>query len=146
MRFTRYDVNYFFALLVTGSMLTLWSVAPLIHIALLHAGVGGDSIMWGNILTIVIIFVAIVIAWKKKGALSPVAIVSGCEKRYRVGNIFTGVANITIVLAVLVSILGYFISHEFNLASPFLIAGALLLAVPINIIGIACIETSRHRK
>ncbi len=146
MRFAKTDINYFFALLVAGSMLGLWFVAPFIHMALFRAGAGYSSIMWGNIFTIALVSLAIVIAWKKNGALSPVAIASGREKRYRVGNILTGFANITIVLVVLVSIFGYFTIRDFGLGIGFLIAGVLLLAVPINIIGILCIETSRQRK
>ena len=143
MRFNKADINYFFALLSSGSLLGLWFIVPFTHMALIHTSL---SVKWGNIFMVLIVFIAIIITWQKNGSLSPIAISPGREKRFRIGFILTYISNITTFFVILISMLSYHSNYDLGLVIGVLIFGVILLAIPINIIGILCIETSRQRK
>jgi hypothetical protein len=143
MRFAKADINYFFALLTAGSMLGLWILAPFIHMILMPNNI---SFKWVNIFTISLVFLVIVFIWKKNASLSPKVIASGRERNYRVGNILIGFSNITTALVILISMLGYLTNIDFGLVIGVLMFGLILLVVPIYIIGIVYIETSRQHK
>lgn len=146
MKLPKTDINYFLAVLVAGSMLSLWFLAPIIHIAFMYAGVGLNGIISGNIVAISIVFVAMIIVWKKNSSFAPTAIVSGSESRYRIGTILTALSNIIVLGSLVVSIYGYYAIPDFGLVIGFLVPAALLLAAPISIVGILCVEASRQRK
>lgn len=146
MRSNKSDINYFLALMTAGSVLGLWFVSPFINTVLLIVGGGVGSIMWSIVVTVALVLVGIFIVWMKNGALSPVSIAIGRERRYRAGSILTGMAHIFLVLAVVVIIAGHLTIRDFGVISSFLFAGALVLAALIDIVGIVCVETSRQRK
>lgn len=140
------NLNYFFALLITGSMLALWFVAPLFAMFFLSVGADLASITWSKFLAVIIVFIVIALTWKRNGALSPSTVKPGTENRYRVGNVILAIANAIVGLSLLISTVGFFFVTGFGVAIGFIIAGALLLAVPVNIAGIICVETSRLRR
>jgi hypothetical protein len=137
------DINYFFALLTAGSILGLWILAPFIHMILMPNNV---SFKWVNIFTISLVFLVIVFIWEKNASLSPKIIASGRKRNYRVVNILIGFSNITAALVILISMLGYLTNIDFGLVIGVLMFDLILLVVPINIIGIVYIETSRQNK
>ncbi|UDF34398.1 UNVERIFIED_ORG: hypothetical protein LHJ69_17670 [Shinella sp. XGS7] len=145
MKFNRAELSYFLSLLAVGSMLGLWFVAPMLSLALMGLGLGYGSLVWTQGLTIALVVLVLGAVWKQQGALVPAAIASGREKRFRLGSVLTGLANLAVGLALLGCVLGYLLHREFFLAAGFVIAGALMLALPLNIVGILCIETSRQR-
>jgi hypothetical protein len=137
------NLNYFFALFVTGTMLALWFVSPLIIVLLLKLGGGLGIFSWVKTIITIVVFIALALVWKKKGALSPVALKPNAKNRFRVGNVILAIANSLIALSILWSVIGYLFVNGFGVAIGFILAGALMLAVFLNIIGIICIETSR---
>ena len=140
------NLNYFLALLISGSMLALWLVAPFLAILFISSGMVTNGITLANALAITMVFVLLLLTWKRNGTLLPSAIKSGAESRCRTGNVILAIANSIVALSLLVSIVGSIFINNFGLAIGFIIAGALLLAVPSCIAGIICVETSRLRK
>lgn len=140
------NLNYFLALFITGSMLALWFAAPFFVMLFLSVGADLASIAWSKLLAVVIVFIVIAFTWKRNGTLSPFTVKPGTENRYRVGNVILAIANAIVGLSLLISTVGFFFVTGFGVAIGFIIAGALLLAVPINIVGIICVETSRLRR
>lgn len=140
------NLNYFLALFITSSMLALWFVAPFFAMFFLSIGADLASIAWSKLLAVVIVFIVIIFTWKRNGTLSPSTVKPGTENRYRVGNVILAIANAIVGLSLLISTVGFFFITGFGVAIGFIIAGALLLAVPVNIAGIICVETSRLRK
>lgn len=145
MKFNRTEFSYFLSLLVVGSMLGLWFVAPMLSLALMGLGLGYGGLVWTQGLTIALVVLVLGAVWRQQGALVPAVIASGREKRFRLGSFLTGLANLAVGLALLGSVLGYLLHREFFPVTGFLTAGALMLSLPLNIVGILCIETSRQR-
>ena len=138
------NLNYFISLFVSVTMFALYFIAPLLCIILgfiTHRAFFANS--WVNVFLAFFVFVSIVLVWKKKGALLPVALKPNAENRFRLGNVSMGIANSMLALSILVCFIGYHIDDNFGLFIGFIIAGALMFAVMLNVIGIACIETSR---
>lgn len=140
------NLNYFLSLFITGSMLTLWFVAPFIFMFFIFVGADIKSVMWSRLLAVTIVFILLASVWKRNGSLSPVAIKPGTENRHRTGNLIVTIANSIVTLSLLTSAVGFYFVNGFGVAVGYIIAGALLLAVPLNIAGIICVETSRLRK
>jgi hypothetical protein len=143
MRSLKAELNYFFALLIVVSALGFRFVAPVFHMILMYAGANIYSLIGSNVFVIFVTLLALAIIWKRNGGLLPVAIAAGCEKRYRLGGILAGIANVIVLAAVLISLLGYFFISGFGLGGGFLITIALMLAVPVNMVSIICIGRVR---
>ena len=146
MKKTLANLNYLFALWVVGSTVGLKFVAPSLQISLMRGGIGLSSIFWGNLAVVIAVFLALVFVWKKNGALMPVATLPRLKVLYFGSIGIVALSNAVILLAVLIAILGPLINRDIGLASPFLIAVALIYAVPANIVGIIGIEVSRKRR
>lgn len=137
------DLNYFVALLFSGSMLALWGGAPLLSILFMFAGAGTNGITLANVSAISTVLLVLLIIWRKNGALLPSAIKKGAETRYRVGTAMATLGNSIVLLSIVVGLLCYVFNSKVGIAVGFIFAGALLVAVPLSIAGIICIESSR---
>ena len=137
------NLNYFFALALVGSVLAIGWVAPPIRRLILSSG--GDIKAYSMVSYVAPVFVIVLVAliWRIKGALSPIPASPGAALWFRIGNVAMAIANSAIVLSLLVSVIGFIVHRPFGLAVGFIIAGALMLAFPLDIIGIFCVEISR---
>jgi hypothetical protein len=139
------NLNYFIALFVTGTMFALWLVAPWVSILLMKIGVGLSAINWVMICISALVFIALIWIWIKHGALSPIALKPNANTRFRVGTAVLVISNSLIALSLILSIVGYIFANGFGVAIGYILAGVLMVSVILNVIGIACIETTRQR-
>ena len=145
MVITKLNFNYFLALSVLGSMLSLWFVAPLPNMFFMLLFHSSSGLFWINTIVVFLVIVGIAIIWNKKGNLIPTELKPDAETRFRIGNVAMVLANLFVVMSLLVSVLGFLFVEGFGVVIGMLVAGALLLTVPLNIVGIVCIETSRQK-
>ena len=145
MSVPKLNLNYFIALSVLGSMLALWFVAPLLNILVTLVLRSPSNLFWVNGVVVLFVFVGLAMVWKKKRNLIPTELMPHTETRFRIGNIVMLAANSLVILSVLVSIFGAIFVDGFGVVVGFLVAAALQLAVPLNIAGIVCVETSRQK-
>jgi hypothetical protein len=139
------NLNYFIALFVTGTMFSLWLVAPWVSILLMQIEVGPGAINWVMICISALVFIALIWIWIKHGALSPIALKPNANTRFRAGTVALVISNSLIALSLILSIAGYIFVNGFGVSIGFILSGVLMVSVILNVIGIVCIETTRQR-
>lgn len=137
------NLNYFFALFLVGSAFALARIAPPLRRLIMSLGGDMNAYSMVNYITPLLVFAIIALLWWKKGALYPSPANPKALFWLRIGNIAMIVANSAITISLLVSIVGYVLIRDFGLAIGFIIGAGLMLAVPLNLLGIICVESSR---
>lgn len=124
-------------------MVAIGWITPPIKRLFLHPG-KIDPIYYNiNYFAIVLVIFLVSAAWWIKKGIVPSPMTSKARRVLRVGSVAMAIGNGAIALALMVSLVGIAINHQFGLVVGFVFAAAFMLAFPLNIVGIICVETSR---
>jgi len=138
------NVNYFIAIFLVGSAFVLGKVAPAIQTYVLSKGGSMEAYGLVSYITPVVVLLFVALVWViKKGAVCPIPVTKKSTDWFRIGNLTMTIANSLIAISLIVSVVGSGMVKGFSLASGFIVGGALMLAIPLNIFGIICVEVSR---
>ncbi len=137
------NLNYFLALVVVGSIIAIGWVAPPVKRLFLHPG-KIDPIYYNiDYIAIALVICLVSAAWWIRKNLVPTPISSKARPVLIIGNVAMAIGNGAIVLVLIVSLVGVAVNRQFGLAVGFYFAAAFMLAFPLTIIGMVCIEISR---
>lgn len=143
MQKLRANLNYFVALVVVGSAIAIGWIAPRIKLLFVHSG-KIDPIYYNiNYIAIAIVVCLVSAAWWINKSIVPAPVTSKARVVLRIGSVVMTIGNGAIALALIVSLVGVAINRQFGLAVGFIFAAAFMLAFPLNIVGIVCVEISR---
>ena len=137
------NLNYFLALVLVGSMIAIGWVAPPIKSLFIHPG-KIDPIYYNiNYIAIALVIGLVSAVWWIKKNIVPTPVTSKARLGLRIGSVAMSIGNGAIVLALIVSLICVAMNRQFGLAVGFIFAAALMLAFPVDIVGIFCVEISR---
>lgn len=143
MQNLRANLNYFLALVVVGSAIAIGWVAPQIKLLYVHPG-QIDSIYYSiDYIAIALVVCLVSAAWWINKTIVPAPVTSKARAVLRIGSVAMTIGNGAIVLALIAGLVGVVINRQFGLAVGFIFAAAFMLAFPLNIVGIVCVEISR---
>ena len=139
------NLNYFFVLVLVGSMTLAATIAPPIRRLFLHGkGIALDPIyLYFNYITIALVMVIVSAAWWMRGNIIPTPVNSKAKMLMKVGTIAMAIGNGALVLTLIASLIGVTVEPQFGLGVGYLFAAALMLAFPSNLVGIVFVEISR---
>jgi hypothetical protein len=144
MRRITANLNYFLALVLVGSMIAIGWVAPRVKLFFVHPG-KIDPIYYNvNYIVIALVIGLVSAAWWIRGNIIPLPVTSKAKLLLRIGSVVMAIGNGAIALALIASLIGFAANRQFGLAVGFIFAAAFMLAFPVNIAGIICVETSRQ--
>lgn len=137
------SLNYFFALVVVSSAIAIRWVTPQIKLLFVHPGTI-DPIYYNiNFIAIgLVIFLVSAVWWITKSIL-PTPATAMTKLMLKIGSVAIVIGNGTIALALIVSLVGIVVDRQHGLAVGFIFAAAFMLALPLNKVGIICVEISR---
>lgn len=137
------NLNYCLALVFVWSTIAIgWVVPPVKRLFMRPGEI--DSIYYNiNYIAIAIVICLVSATWWFRGGIVPTPITSKARLIQKIGSIAMAVGNGAIALALIVSLIGFAMNREFGVAVGFIFAAAFMLAFPVDIFGIFCVETSR---
>jgi hypothetical protein len=139
----RANLNYFLALVLVGSTIVIGWVAPRINFLFVHPG-RIDPIYYNiNYIAVALVGCLVLAVWWIKKTILPTPASSKARLVQRIGSVAMTIGNGAIALALIVSLIGVAINHQFGLVVGFIFAAAFMLAFPLDIVGIICVELSR---
>ncbi len=143
MQSIKANLNYSVALIVAGSMIAIGWVSPHIKRFFLHPGKIDPIYYYINYIAIALVIILVIAIWWIKGSITPSPITPKARLLLRIGSVAMAIGNGAVALAFIVSLIGVAVNNEFGLAVGFIFAAAFMLAFPLDIVGIICVEMSR---
>jgi hypothetical protein len=135
------SLNYFFALIVVGSALAIRWITPPIKLLFVHPG---TPIYYNiNFVAIGLVICLVSAAWWITKSILPIPTTAMTKLMLMVGSVAIAFGNGAIALALIVSLVGIAVDRQYGLAVGFIFAAAFMLALPLNKVGIICVEISR---
>ena len=133
-------INYFIGLWISLSVIGLQFLNGLIVIAIKNP--------FGFRLVPVVVLIVLILIWRKQKKLSPTSSFARSSKRFKIGHGTILLGHILIAIPLFYSAWSLSFGKEVVhvTVSAFYTAAAIMLALPLYIIGIICIETIRSRK
>ena len=132
-------LNYFIGLWISLSVIGLQFLNGLIIIAIKNP--------FGFLLVPVVVLIVLILIWRKQKRLSPTSSFARSSKRFKIGHGTLLLGHILIVIPLFYSAWSLTFGDGGHVTiSAFYTAAAIMLALPLYIIGIICIETIRSRK
>ena len=134
-------VNYFISLWISLSVIGSQLLNELIII-------GIKKPFFGTLKVPVVVLIVLILIWRKQKGLSPTSSFARSSKRFKIGHGTILLGHILIAIPLFYSAWSLSFGKEVVhvTVSAFYTAAAIMLALPLYIIGIICIETIRSRK
>jgi len=133
-------INYFIGLWISLSVIGLQFLNGLFIIAIKNP--------FGFHLVPVVVLIVLILIWRKQKRLSPTSSFARSSKRFKIGHWTLLLGHILIVIPLFYSAWSLLFGKEgvHVTVSAFYTGAAIMLALPLYIIGLICIETIRSRK
>ena len=133
-------VNYFISLWISLSVIGSQLLNELIII-------GIKKPFFGTLKVPVVVLIVLILIWRKQKGLSPTSSFARSSKRFKIGHGTILLGHILIAIPLFYSAWSLSFGNGGHVTvSALYTAAAIMLALPLYVIGIICIETIRSRK